>query len=298
MRTSRTGPVTTTTYTSHGRKLARRTVLLGIAGAVVGAAELGVSVNESRRPATGPSRAALTAEGAMPVLAARTVAQPPSLSTTVPRWAKRWNAPVYDLGDFIRRSPHARFPRRSVMLTIDDGPHPVWTPLYLRLLEKYDVKATFNMIGSQVPSQQTLVRAMASEGHTLANHTWTHDEQLPYRSIADIHAEIARTNDAIERAAHVRPQIFRAPGGVWGPKVFDVLAREEMLPLDWDIDPRDWARPGTVAIEDAMLQAGPGNIILCHDGGGDRSETYAALERVIPALINEGLTFTTLPLGR
>ena len=122
------------------------------------------------------------------------------------------------------------------------------------------------------------------------------DESLPYRSPADIHAEIARTNDAIDKAARVRPRIFRAPGGVWGPRVFDELAREQMLPLDWDIDPRDWARPGTGAIEYAMLQAGPGNIILCHDGGGDRSETYAALQQVIPALKRRGLHFVQLPV--
>ncbi|HWU31745.1 MAG TPA: polysaccharide deacetylase family protein, partial [Marmoricola sp.] len=229
------GHVTTTTYTSRGRKLTRRTVLLGIASAVVGAADLGVSTD----PSSEPPMASRTGDRSTRTAAARSITAPVTLTTSVPSWAKRWNAPVYELGDFIRRSPHAHFPRRSVMLTIDDGPHPVWTPRYLQLLEKYNVKATFNMIGAQVPSQRTLVRAMASEGHTLANHTWTHDERLPYRTIADIRTEIARTNDAIEKAAHVRPQIFRAPGGVWGPRVFDVLAQEGMLPLGWDIDPRD-----------------------------------------------------------
>jgi peptidoglycan/xylan/chitin deacetylase (PgdA/CDA1 family) len=70
------------------------------------------------------------------------------------------------------------------------------------------------------------------------------------------------------------------------------------VPLDWDIDPRDWARPGTSWIVYAMLAAQPGDIILCHDGGGDRSQTYAALKTVIPQLRARGLKFVTLPAHR
>ena len=278
--------------------VSRRTVLLSVAGVVIGATELRTSMSggqgspAERAVLTGD----LTKQAQAPHLVALDERGAASVSTSVPRWARRWNTPVYDLGDFLRRSPQTHFPRRSVMLTVDDGPQAYWTPKYLRLFEKYDVKATFNLIGEQVPAQHKLVRAMASEGHVLANHTWTHDEGLPYRSPADIHSEIARTNDAIEQAARIRPQIFRAPGGVWGARVFEELAREQMLPLGWDVDPRDWARPGTGAIEYAMLQARPGNIILCHDGGGDRSETFAALHKVIPALKKRGLHFATLPL--
>lgn len=281
------------------KPVSRRTVLLSVAGVVVGATELRMSLDS---PHGNPMpRAALTGDLTEHHTATHLVGlderAAASVSTTVPRWARRWNTPVYDMGDFLRRAPKTHFPRRSVMLTVDDGPQAYWTPKYLRLFEKHDVKATFNLIGEQVPSQHKLVRAMASEGHVLANHTWTHDEGLPYRSRADIRREISGTNDAIERAAHVRPQIFRAPGGVWGPHVFDELAREQMLPLDWDIDPRDWARPGTGAIEYAMLQARPGNIILCHDGGGNRQETFDALKVVIPALKRRGLHFATLPLA-
>lgn len=279
--------------------ISRRTVLLSVAGVVIGATELRLSMDSPHGSFV--ERAALAGDvGAPAAIPTRLVGLDEraavSVSTTAPPWAKRWRAPVYDLGDFLRRSPQAHFPKRSVMLTVDDGPQAYWTPKYLRLFEKYDVKATFNLIGEQVPSQRKLVRAMASEGHVLANHTWTHDERLPFRSPGDIHGEIARTNDVIEKAARIRPQIFRAPGGVWGPRVFDELAREQMLPLGWNIDPRDWALPGTGAIEYAMLQARPGNIILCHDGGGNRDETFAALQRVIPALKKRGLHFATLPL--
>ena len=259
--------------------VSRRGLLLGVAGAaVLGATELGQ---------TGPARAGASLAPAPHV--ART-------SAPVPTWARPWHSPVYDIRDFHRRVPTARFPARPIMLTIDDGPHPVWTPKYLRLLERYHVKATFCLIGQQVGTQKALVRAAAAEGHTLANHTWTHDEYLPHRAAARIHREISWTNDAIHSAAGVRPHIFRAPGGNWGPAVFAELSQEQMLPLGWDVDPRDWARPGTGAIERAMLRAQPHNIILCHDGGGDRSETYAALQHVIPTLLSRGLEFVTLPV--
>jgi peptidoglycan/xylan/chitin deacetylase (PgdA/CDA1 family) len=67
-----------------------------------------------------------------------------------------------------------------------------------------------------------------------------------------------------------------------------------MIPIEWDNDPRDWSRPGTEHIVHEMLQASPGDILLCHDGGGDRSETLHALSTVIPALKGRGLQFVTL----
>jgi peptidoglycan/xylan/chitin deacetylase (PgdA/CDA1 family) len=271
--------------------------LLSVAGVVVGAGELALSIGDRTPPVPA---ARLTDATTTSTLVAPVVKAPPATTTTsittgIPPWTKRWNAPIHDLEDYLRRSPGTHFPSRAVMMTVDDGPSPEWTPKYLRLFEKYDVKATFNLIGSQVPSNRTLVRSMASEGHSIANHTWSHDLYLASRTASDIRSELARTNDAIERAAKVRPRIFRAPGGNWGSRIFDEVAREQMMPLGWDIDPRDWSRPGVGAIENSMFQARPGDIILCHDGGGDRSQTYAALERVIPVLKRRGYHFVTVP---
>lgn len=276
----------------------RRTVLLSVAGVIVGAGELALSIDQ--HPARSEQAARLvgstTKHSVSPhATTIETHVPTTAISTGIPPWTKRWNTPIHDLDDYLQRSPGTHFPSRSVMMTVDDGPTAAWTPKYLRLFEKYDVKATFNLIGSQVGPRAALVRAIATEGHSLANHTWTHDLNLAQKSHGDIRSELARTNDAIERAAHVRPRIFRAPGGNWGPRIFDEVAREQMMPVGWDIDPRDWSRPGVPAIKASMLQARPGDIILCHDGGGDRSQTYAALEKVIPALKRRGMRFVTLP---
>jgi peptidoglycan/xylan/chitin deacetylase (PgdA/CDA1 family) len=212
-----------------------------------------------------------------------------------PAWAHTWADPISRLDDFVARSPGTHYQRNAIMLTIDDGPHPVWTPKYLRLLQRYHVQATFCVIGRQVLQYPHLVKAAVHDGHHIANHTFDHPLNLPRLKPAQIHAELENTNDAIVRATGFRPRQFRAPGGVWGPAVYAEVSRQEMMPLGWDIDPRDWSLPGVTHIRSAMLASRPHDIILCHDGGGDRAQTYAALETVIPAILNRGWRFVTLP---
>ncbi|WP_375489063.1 polysaccharide deacetylase family protein [uncultured Jatrophihabitans sp.] len=214
-----------------------------------------------------------------------------------PAWARPWHHPIDTLADFVHRDRQAHFARTAIMLTIDDGPSPEWTPKYLALLAKYRIPATFCMIGRQVRSNRDLAKDVRDHGHVIANHTWTHDERLAFGSPAHIRAEITRTQDAIHAATGYTPNQFRNPGGAWGSAVYAELARARMMPLGWSVDPRDWARPGAAAIEHTMLRARPHQIILCHDGGGDRAETYRALRTVIPALLRRGYTFVTLPRG-
>jgi peptidoglycan/xylan/chitin deacetylase (PgdA/CDA1 family) len=210
-----------------------------------------------------------------------------------------YRSPVFRLRDYVHMTPGAkRFPTDSIMLTIDDGPDREWTPRILRLLEKYDVQATFCMIGCEVKAAPKLAKAVVTQGHHLANHTFTHPLSLPSMSLHRIRQEIDRTQDTVATATGAAPHLFRAPGGNWGPGIYRELGYHGLVPLDWDIDPRDWARPGTSWIVNAMLAAQPGDIILCHDGGGDRSQTYAALKTVIPQLRARGLKFVTLPAHR
>jgi len=213
----------------------------------------------------------------------------------IPRWAQRWPSPIYNIHDYSARCSRPAFARDAVVLTVDDGPHPTWTPRYLDLFEHLGVTATFCLIGANVAKHPRLVREIHERGHTVANHTWTHDEALTTRPRARIDREIQETNAAIHDACGVVVRQFRAPGGVWGPALFDALARFHMMPLGWNVDPRDWSRPGTATIERVMLTAGRHDIVLCHDGGGDRSETYAALRYVIPRWKRAGFQFVTLP---
>jgi peptidoglycan/xylan/chitin deacetylase (PgdA/CDA1 family) len=182
---------------------------------------------------------------------------------------------------------------KAIALTIDDGPSPVYTPQILRLLEKYRVTATFSMIGIEVDAHPGVAREVARHGHHIANHTWTHPDLvlLPRAAVAD---EMNRATDAIHKVTGRVPALFRAPYGAWSPAVLRQCARTGMTPLDWSVDPRDWSRPGVASIvSNIMDNTRTGSIILEHDGGGDRSETVAALKVVLPRLLAAGYHFRT-----
>jgi peptidoglycan/xylan/chitin deacetylase (PgdA/CDA1 family) len=197
--------------------------------------------------------------------------------------------PAHGLKDM---SPPA--PATAVALTIDDGPHPTWTPKMLDLLAEFHVRATFSLIGEQVIEFPHLVKRIVAEGHQVSDHTMTHPLDLPSLSTSKMKVEIGDAHDRIAQLTSVAPKFFRAPGGNWSNQVLDTATERGMICIDWAVDPRDWARPGTGRITSSLLGAKAGDILLCHDGGGDRSETIDALRKVIPTLQQRGLTFVAL----
>jgi peptidoglycan/xylan/chitin deacetylase (PgdA/CDA1 family) len=131
------------------------------------------------------------------------------------------------------------------------------------------------------------------QGHLLANHTWTHVD-LARSTTAAVHDEIARTTEILDSVSGGRPDFFRAPYGAWSPRVLAECRAQELKPLDWSVDPRDWSRPGVRSIVRAIEdRARTGSVILEHDGGGDRSQTVAALRIVLPQLLDQGYRFVT-----
>ncbi|MBV9023217.1 MAG: polysaccharide deacetylase family protein [Streptomycetaceae bacterium] len=182
---------------------------------------------------------------------------------------------------------------QAIALTIDDGPHPEWTPQVLELLRRYGITATFCQVGAQVSAYPALVRAVAAEGHLIANHTWDHAD-LARASAATVRSQLERTSDEIEKVSGHRPTLYRAPYGAWSEQTLATCRQLDMRLLDWSVDPRDWSRPGTSRIiERIMTHTRTGSIILEHDGGGDRSQTVAALRVVLPRLLDAGYRFVT-----
>ncbi len=183
---------------------------------------------------------------------------------------------------------------KAIALTIDDGPSPVYTPQILRLLAKHEVTASFSMIGVQVNQYPAIARDVAAAGHVIMNHTWQH-LNLPALPAADVTAQMDRATEAIHRVTGRVPAYFRAPYGAWSFQVLRHCEQAGMTPVDWSVDPRDWARPGISYIANNILgNTRAGSIILEHDGGGDRSQTVAALSLVIPRLLDAGYRFRAL----
>ncbi|MEV6837811.1 polysaccharide deacetylase family protein [Streptomyces sp. NPDC051133] len=181
----------------------------------------------------------------------------------------------------------------AVNITIDDGPDPTWTPQVLQVLRENGVKATFCMVGPQAKAHPELVRQIVAAGHRLCDHTVSHDTGMDRKSTAYQSQQILDAERQITKASGgVRPMYYRAPGGAFTPYSRRLAASHGMRPLGWNVDSKDFERPGTDAIVSTVkreLSNGP--TILFHDAGGDRSQTVAALRIVLPWLKQQGYAF-------
>jgi peptidoglycan-N-acetylglucosamine deacetylase len=185
---------------------------------------------------------------------------------------------------------------RVVALTFDDGP---WyqTAQFLTLLEHYGVTATFFEIGEQIAAYGhggAIERRMLADGDMIGDHTWSHPDVA--RAGAFARTQLVKAAAAIQRATGgFEPCLFRAPYGALSPALLKEARALGFTTIQWDVDPRDWARPGVSEIETNVLDnARPGAIVELHDGGGNRSETLAALPDIITTLRRRGYRFVTV----
>ncbi|MFE2219547.1 polysaccharide deacetylase family protein [Streptomyces canus] len=182
---------------------------------------------------------------------------------------------------------------RGVNITIDDGPDPVWTPQVLDVLRQYGVKATFCMVGTQAQAHPDLVKQVVAAGHRLCDHSVSHDTTMDKKSQAYQSQQILDAERMITQASGgVRPMYYRAPGGAFTPYSRHLAASRGMRPLGWNVDSKDFERPGTAAIVDTVERELPGGpTILFHDAGGDRSQTVEALRQILPRLKEQGYSY-------
>ena len=188
---------------------------------------------------------------------------------------------------------HGPRDRRVVALTFDDGP---WTdtPHVLDVLERHRVPATFFAIGRQVAGGRGWLRRELRDGDIVGNHTWDHRNVSGGGAFAA--SEMSSTSSAIHEYAGFDTCAFRAPYNDFSSAEISEAWRLHMKTVQYDVDPEDWARPGSDAIYSRVVGAvRPGSIVLLHDGGGDRSQTVAALPRIIDTLRRRGYGFATVP---
>jgi peptidoglycan/xylan/chitin deacetylase (PgdA/CDA1 family) len=182
---------------------------------------------------------------------------------------------------------------RAVALSFDDGP---WadTPAFVRMLEAEHVPATFFMIGEQVtPAYRATLRRELRAGDALGDHTYTHPDLA--RS-GNVYGQLQSTIFAIRRLTGYAPCMFRPPYGAYDQAVVQTASSLGLATILWNVDPADWALPGSEAIERRVLaQVRPGAIVLSHDGGGPRGQTLAAYPRIIGVLRARGYRFETVP---
>lgn len=181
---------------------------------------------------------------------------------------------------------------KKIAITFDDGPAPD-TAQFLDKLKSLKVKATFFMIGEQVPGKGALLKRMTREGHELANHSWNHADLGSGGGVA--HDQLVSTNHAIKRASGFQPCLMRPPEGATSASLVGTVRSLGMTSVLWDVDPQDWRYPGTGSIVQTIRgQSHGGSIIVEHDGGGPRGQTLAALPQYVHTLKARGYKFVTV----
>jgi peptidoglycan/xylan/chitin deacetylase (PgdA/CDA1 family) len=180
-----------------------------------------------------------------------------------------------------------------VAIGFDDGP---WgdTGAFVRMLERSHARATFFLIGRQLSGtyKATLLRELR-DGDVLGDHSFSHPDLT--RS-GGVYGQLRHTIQAIRSLTGYTPCVFRPPYGAYDGSVLSTARSLGLATVMWNVDPRDWALPGTAAIERTVLsQVQPGSIIISHDGGGPRGQTLAAYPRIIDALRARGYRIVTIP---
>jgi len=156
------------------------------------------------------------------------------------------------------------------------------------VLRDKHVNGTFFEVGQEMPGREATMRQILSEGNEIGNHTMHHSADPGY-------ADLAATSARIEAATHFRPCLFRPPYGAYNSPTIAAAGQAGMRTIAWDVDPTDWSTPGTGAIYSRVVGAArPGSIVLMHDGGGNRSETLAALPQIVDTLRSRGYSFETV----
>ena len=196
---------------------------------------------------------------------------------------------------------------KKIAVTFDDGPDQRWTPKILDILKEKHVPATFFVIGADANQWPQILRREFAEGHEIGNHTYTHPSWDEV-STTQIRWELNLTERLIESTLGVKSILFRPPYGIdhqpeYAEEVAHLPTAQDMgyIIIGQKIDPHDWKQvdgqqvPAQEIVENVMHDADTGNIVLFHDGGGDRTQTLLALPQIIDGLRQKGYQFVSVP---
>lgn len=180
---------------------------------------------------------------------------------------------------------------KQVALTFDDGPHPFYTLQLLKILQHYNVKATFFLVGEKAQECPEIVRMEVAQGHEVANHTYHHINLLKVTPEQDA-VEIKACGEVIRSITGKAPRYFRPPGGRYNRRVAEIAEALGYTTILWTADPSDYKHLPVRSIQRRILtRIDNGGIILIHDG---IQETIDMLPGIITKLRAMGYQFVTL----
>lgn len=208
-------------------------------------------------------------------------------------WAVPLEASLRTLGSLAvgNSSNQASARRPLVALTFDDGPYSLYTPMLLGVLKKYQVPATFFLVGRRVQEFPELTQLIASEGHEIANHTFDHRRERDL-SQSELRQDILANEDLLARVCGVRPRLFRPAGGKMSSQGIATVKALGYTTVDYTINPGDWwIHSPEVLLEGLFRGRAREGVVLLHTGN---TSTVRVLPLYIEALRAKGFRFVTV----
>lgn len=187
---------------------------------------------------------------------------------------------------------HVQTNEKAVALTFDDGPTQNVDEI-LALLDTYDAKATFFLIGNEIEKNPEIAKEIAKNGHQLGNHTYSHKRMI-FKSQSFIKTEIEDTNQLIKKAGYTGDIDFRPPNGKKLIGLPYYLKKANMDTILWDIEPDTYYQVAEDKVNYVKESVKPGSVILMHPMYDQTGEELKAVEGVLKTLTEEGYTFVTV----
>jgi peptidoglycan/xylan/chitin deacetylase (PgdA/CDA1 family) len=185
----------------------------------------------------------------------------------------------------------------AIALTFDDGPHPDYTPQLLKVLDRYQVKASFFWLGACVNRYPHLAREVSQRGHWIGLHGYDH-HSFPFLTPDSLKQSLIKTQQTIAEACQLDPDNIkdvRPPNGLFTPQILKRLHQQNYRIVMWSVVPEDWVRPGiSVVIERVMNHVHNGALIVLHDGYHGGQDVAQITSDLIPQLWQKGYSFVTI----
>jgi peptidoglycan/xylan/chitin deacetylase (PgdA/CDA1 family) len=186
---------------------------------------------------------------------------------------------------------------REIAITFDDGPHQQHTPQLLKVLDRYNIQASFFLLGCYVDRHPEVAREIYDRKHWIGIHGYQHKSFAGMKP-QEFKQSLEDTQNAIAKAGNLNSNLIRdvrPPNGIFTPKTLKLLKQWEYRPVMWSVVPEDWVRPGITTVVDRVVgQTGNGSIIVLHDGYCGGEDVAASAAKIIPLLLDKGYNFVTV----
>lgn len=181
---------------------------------------------------------------------------------------------------------------KVISLTFDDGPDPMITPRVLDLLEEYDVKAAFFLVGKNIEGNEALVQRMVEEGHVIGNHSYSHHNFFGFMRTKAVMDDLNKTAHLLKKISGRTPGLFRPPFGITNPHIAKAVRSLDYITIGWNIRSLDGIkRNDQQTIDRVITRMKPGGIVLLHD---NHAGIFSILENVIEKMLKENYSIVRL----